>query len=256
MPEDPSDARSAAARGGSAGGHVDLERGLPSCPFLRSDDGGWSSVLPSRDLRCWAVHPAAQLAVQKQRQLCVLPAHAGCPTFAAATLAGAPEAADGAGSLLWPDTLSVPVALESVRARSGSGISIPRAGGQAALVGLMAVALVVLVLARVNPLASSAASPAPVPSPSVASAASSATTVPTTSPIPTVAVTPTPAPTPTAAPTPTPAPTASPRTYKVRSGDTIAGIAARLHSTVKAIVDANNIVDPRTIHPGQVLIIP
>lgn len=42
----------------------------------------------------------------------------------------------------------------------------------------------------------------------------------------------------------------------MRAGDTLAMIAGKYHTTVKALVTANNITDPRTIHPGQVLIIP
>jgi LysM repeat protein len=249
----------APARAGASSVALDLQGGLGVCPFLRSRDGGWSSVHPSRDLRCWAVDPAAQLAAQKQRQLCVTAGHTSCATYAAAVLVdgAADRDADGAG--LWPDASPVPVALESVHARAGGRLQTPRSGGQAALVGVMLVALVVLLIARANPLAGPGPglTASPPASASVASAAAGASSAPSVLPSPTVAVTPLPAtPAPTAAPTPTPVPSASPRTYKVRSGDTIAGIAAKLGSTVKAIVAANNIVDPRLIRPGQILIIP
>ena len=121
----------------------------------------------------------------------------------------------------------------------------------------MVVALVVLVIARANPLAGPATSPSPAATGDVASAVAGASAAASSTPAPTVAATPSPAAaTPTPTPTRTTSPTASPRTYTVRSGDTIAGIAAKFHTTVKAIVAANNIVDPRTIHPGQVLVIP
>lgn len=252
---DAPEARPAATRFGSAGGHLDLEGGLPGCPYLRSRDGGWSSAYASKDLRCWAVHPVVQPALQKQRQLCVVAAHASCALYAAALAADAPPEPDQDGPALWPDVSPLPVALEGVNARSRGGVGGPRTGGQALLVGLMAVALLVLVVARANPLAGPAASPSPAASGDVASAPVGASAAASSTPAPTVAATPPPA-TPTPAPTRTAPPTASPRTYTVRSGDTIAGIAAKYHSTVKAIVAANNIVDPRTIHPGQVLIIP
>lgn len=256
---DPPESRPKAARGGSAKTRSDLERGLPGCPFLRSRDGGWSSAYPSRDLRCWAVRPVAQPTVGKQRQLCVTASHATCATFEAAVASDAPLSRDADGTNLWPDASPVPVALESVRARSGGGFGAPRTGGQALLVGLMVVALAVLLVAHANPLAGPGPSASPPASAGVASAAAGASAAATTAPSATIALTPSPpvaSPTATATPAPTPKPTASPRTYTVRAGDTISGIAAKYHSTVKAIVDANNIADPRTIRPGQVLIIP
>lgn len=247
------------ARSSASTPGLDLEGGLPVCPFLRSQDGGWSSLHPSRELRCWAVHPAAQLAAQKQRQLCVTAGHTSCATYGAAMLAdgAADRDADGAG--LWPDASPIPVALESVHAHSGGRLLAPRSSGQAALVGVMLVALLVLLVARANPLAGPGPGPSATASApaAAASVAIGASTAPSVVPSPTVTPTPPPpTPSPTAAPTPTPAPSASQRTYKVRSGDTIAGIAAKFNSTVKAIVAANNIVDPRLIRPGQVLIIP
>ncbi|MEN3003958.1 LysM peptidoglycan-binding domain-containing protein [Dehalobacterium formicoaceticum] len=66
-----------------------------------------------------------------------------------------------------------------------------------------------------------------------------------------------PQPTPTPSPTPTPTPTPRPpRTYIVRSGDTLYAIALRFGTTVDAIVDLNNIEDPDMIAPGQSLLIP
>jgi LysM repeat protein len=176
----------------------------------------------------------------------------------AALAAGAPpELDDREGPALWPDVSPFPVALDAVHARSRGGTGRSRAGGQALLIGLMVVALLVLVVARANPRAGPAASPSPAASAAVASAPVAASAAATSTPVPTLAVTPSfGAPTFTPAPTRTAAPSASPRTYTVRAGDTIAGIAARYHTTVKSIVAANNIVDPHTIHPGQVLVIP
>ncbi len=243
-------------RQGAARPALDLEHGLPGCPFLRSADGAWSSAYPAKDLRCWAVHPTALPTVQKQRQLCVSARHTTCATFVAAG-ADSPVARDPDGIDLWPDAAPAPVALESVRGRAGSGFRAPRLGGQLVLAGVLLVALVVVLVANVNPLGGAGASTPPAASPSAASAVVGGSPAVTLAPTPTAIITPSPAaPTPTVAPTRTPRPTASPRTYKVKPGDTIAGIAAKLHSTVKAIVTANNIVDPRTIRPGQILIVP
>ena len=44
--------------------------------------------------------------------------------------------------------------------------------------------------------------------------------------------------------------------YTVRPGDTLAGIAARHHTTVEAIVAANHLANPDVIHVGQELVIP
>ncbi len=46
------------------------------------------------------------------------------------------------------------------------------------------------------------------------------------------------------------------RTYTVRSGDTLASIAARNETTVAYLVASNGIHDPSALSPGQVLIIP
>ena len=255
---DPRSTQQASARGSASRSPVDLEHGLPVCPFLRSHDARWSSAVPSRDLRCWAVNPAVEPSVSKQRQLCVTAGHASCATYAAAVLADPAPEPDPDGPNLWPDAPSVPVALEGVHARPARGLGLSRLGGQTVLVGVMLVALLVLVVARANPLAGPGPGASPAASAGIASADASPSAAPTGVPSPTAIVTPPPtaAPSPSAAPTRTPAPAASPLTYTVRSGDTVSGIAAKFHTTVKAIVAANNIADPRTIHPGQVLVIP
>ena len=74
---------------------------------------------------------------------------------------------------------------------------------------------------------------------------------------------PTAPPPPTAAPgQPTPTPPTPPQpppqqqTYVVQPGDNLTRIAQRFNTTVQAIVQANNIVNPNLIYVGQVLIIP
>jgi LysM repeat protein len=46
------------------------------------------------------------------------------------------------------------------------------------------------------------------------------------------------------------------QTYKVKSGDTLVGIAAKFSTTTKAIADLNGITNPASLKTGQVLKIP
>jgi LysM repeat protein len=85
-------------------------------------------------------------------------------------------------------------------------------------------------------------------------------------PKPTVTPTPVkPTPTPSASATPTPKPTASPtpsasassgKTYKVKSGDTLTGIASRFGTTSKILMDLNSITNANLIKIGQILKLP
>jgi LysM repeat protein len=91
--------------------------------------------------------------------------------------------------------------------------------------------------------------------------ASDPTPRPTGTPRPTRSDDPTPEPStppsPTAAPaTANPTPAATLRTYRVQSGDTLSAIATRFGTTVRAIVDLNNLADPNRLSVGQVLLIP
>ena len=67
-----------------------------------------------------------------------------------------------------------------------------------------------------------------------------------------------PTPGPTATPGPTTVPTQPPptQTYVVQPGDNLTRIAAMFGTTVQALVQANNIVNPNLIFVGQVLVIP
>jgi LysM repeat protein len=247
------------------------------CPFLRSREGDWTSSHASRELRCWAVRPAAQPAIAKQRGLCLLSAHAACATFVAASSGEAATTRPRAvASDLWPATRNVPVALEPVRGRASIPVASPRTGGQALLIGLMVLAFLVLVIARTSAPGSSAGSPAAsLPASAGASAGAS---LPGAIVSPSVAGSPSPAvaspgpsdvtsssaaasASPAARPTRSPGASATPlpsgtRTYTIQKNDTLATIAARYHTTVKALAAANGITDSRLIHVGQVLVIP
>lgn len=51
-------------------------------------------------------------------------------------------------------------------------------------------------------------------------------------------------------------PTPTTVTYTVQAGDTLSIIASRFQTTVYALMEANNILNPNIIHRGQVLVIP
>jgi LysM repeat protein len=248
--------------------------GVPAeglCPFLRSRDGAWASSHASRELRCWAVSPGAQLAVAKQRALCLRSAHAGCATFVAASAQepGMPaQHPDAAG--IWPPTRTLPVTLEPVRGHGSLSVATPRSGGQAVLIGLMVIAFLALVVARMSAPDGSSRSPGAAASTSAAPAAVASGSglvagSPSAGPVPTagaesaVPASPTPPPSarPSASPRTTPAPAASASvTYTVQPKDTLSGIAARYHTTVAALAAANGITNTRIIRVGQVLVIP
>jgi LysM repeat protein len=248
------------------------------CPYLVSADGDWRSIAPTRDHRCGATDPAAALALAKQRDLCQLAAHTACATYRAARdmeLAGPAVARHAPDAGFWPETRTTVLALEPAHGRV-TAIRGPagRAGGQLLLVALMVLAFVVLLIARMTAPSSGDVSPSIAAGagasasagsgagPSAGTGTASAeppspSPTPSASPAPTATPTNTPAPTlsPSAKPTATPLPQGS-RRYTVKPGDTLSGIAARFHTTVKAIEAANGITNPRLIHAGQVLIIP
>jgi LysM repeat protein len=68
---------------------------------------------------------------------------------------------------------------------------------------------------------------------------------------------PTATPSPTQSPTPTPSPSAtSGRTYTVKAGDTLSGIASRFGTTTAILMDLNDITNANQIQVGQVLKLP
>jgi LysM repeat protein len=226
------------------------------CPFLVADEGTWRSAYAAREHRCGAVQPPAPLAVAKQRQLCLLAAHEGCATYLAArTVAddAAPSTPGDDGAALWQGASAPPLVLEPARRMGALPTATARSGGSAALIGLMVVAFLVLVLARIQ----SPGTPGATPGPSLAAvAAATVSPLATSEPSPSETAA---SPFADASPAETdgpPAASAESRRYKVKSGDTLISIAARYETTAKKIMAANDISDPRALKVGQVLIIP
>ena len=127
--------------------------------------------------------------------------------------------------------------------------------------------LLVVVLAGVITVASGPV--AGVVGPILTSVVGSLTTPSEATPTPSVEVTPTasptesptPSPSPSESPSPTPSPSPSgslevPKTYVVRSGDTLSGIALSLDISMADLIALNGITDPNKIKPGQVLKLP
>jgi LysM repeat protein len=136
-------------------------------------------------------------------------------------------------------------------------LRIDRGAGQGGLVALMAVAFAAIVVARLSG-GGPDLTPAQVGVGASASPSAAASRVPAATPAASVA------PTRTLVPTevePTPAPpdaSAAPAatTYKVRSGDTLGGIAREFGTTVAVLQELNGIDNPRLLRVGQVLQLP
>lgn len=249
------------------------------CPYLLASDGRWRSSTPAREHRCWVITPPAILAAEKQRRLCLTADHVACSTYRAAT--DPTDATDHPRPAadhrqLRAVTRTAPLVLDHGRLAIGiPSLRGERGAGQSGLVALMAVAFAAIVVARLsgggpNLIPVGAGGDADPP-PSVAATRSptaAATEGATRTLVPTEAE-PTPAPaeptdaTPTeAAPTePAPteaAPTADPeaRTYTVRSGDTLMGIAGEFDTTVPELMELNDIENARLLRVGQVLELP
>jgi len=233
------------------------------CPYLEAAEGGWRSVQPTREHRCTATAPASPLTLSKQRELCLMPTHRGCATYQAArdVASERPAVPDGG---LWPETRGAVLSLEASRsARSTIPGGVGRGSGQAILVGLMVVAFLLLAITRVAPQVSGDApssfdagviastDPGPASHPPSLVPASPSADPPASAASSAVPASAGPSPGPSAAPS-----TAVRATYRVRSGDTLSGIAARYGITVRALKAANAIGSAGVIRPGQVLVIP
>jgi LysM repeat protein len=240
---------------------------LRGCPFLMSEEGGWRLDMPSRDHRCAAFSPPAPLAPDKQARLCLTANHLTCATYLASLAARetrlGSQPSNRATRWGLARTTSVIVDPGGIRTRV-LGVALDRRRWPAIPAVLLVVTLFVLAvtgLRGVLPATGVGATPSAPPATQVAVAVTSSPPPAFTLP-PTGSVEPTTEATvaPTTAPSPSPNPTAAPkptfRTYVVKSGDTLSGIASRFHTTVSKIAALNHISDPSKLRVGQVLLIP
>ena len=261
---------------GTAGAQlVELPPRPTGCPFLLSEAGGWRLDMPSRDHRCAAFSPPAPLAPEKQSRLCLTEGHTACATYLASIAArearlGSPPS-DRATRWGLARTTTVIEDPGGIRARLMS-LVFDRRRWPAIPAALLVVALFVLAISGLRgflPTTGVSASPS-LPAVAVGSPAPEITLSPVISQAPEVTQPPltlpptgSAAPTlppPTTAPPPSSEPTTAPkptfRTYKVKPGDTLSGIAAKYHTTVSAIAQLNHISDPSKLSVGQILLIP
>lgn len=251
------------------------------CPFLAGPDGEYRAASPARDHRCGAVDPPQRLPAEQQQQLCLRTRHFECPAFVAATAPGVALTSSR------PVPRSAPLILERAEpVLSLAGLNLPARAIQLSLAGLLVVAVAIVVLggggrspaAAIGPSASAKASavaqastaPGKTPRPTAAGGGASGTrepvsTQPTETSEPIASTEPDPSDDATAPPSTgaSAKPTASPngsvasgRTYKVKKGDTLSGIAAKYGTTVKVLTELNNIKDPRLLRVGQILKLP
>ncbi|MGH2467908.1 MAG: LysM peptidoglycan-binding domain-containing protein [Candidatus Limnocylindrales bacterium] len=246
----------------------------PICPYLLADEGGWRAARPMPEHRCMGQRPPASIELVRQRRLCLTATHVECPIYLAATqdrraaMAAAGLRAERVAARRHVAlTRPTPTALERPSAVPGpvAFLGGTRRAAEAALIAVMVLAAVILFAARFGGFGLVGAGPAAPSNGSVAGAAATSIGSPRATPRPTQTIPPGPTPTPTAVPTlsPPPSPTtsaapsaAATRTYRVQSGDTLSGIAARFGTTVSALEHLNNITDPRSLRAGQVLTIP
>jgi LysM repeat protein len=227
------------------------------CPYLAlADDGRTVADGFDAEHRCHALTPPAPLDRARQVQLCLTEAHVRCERFAAARTAWlaassglprvAPDVAFGRTRLIVE-----PEPAGRGRAGAPMGRFSRRTVVVAAAGGTLVVALGLAGIsgafsgtpaasASPTPEATSSTTPTTAPPSSVEASASVAPTVAASNPV-----------TPTAATTPA----ATPRTYVVRSGDTLNGIATQFGTTAAAIRAANGLTGDQ-IDVGDVLIIP
>ncbi|HEY8818044.1 MAG TPA: LysM peptidoglycan-binding domain-containing protein [Candidatus Limnocylindrales bacterium] len=223
------------------------------CPYLAAADGGWRSSTAAREHRCGAVTPPAQLAAEKQRRLCLTADHVTCATYEAAR-AARPLAQGPAATLPRPLARTIPLVLDHGRiAVAIPALRTDRSTSQALLIVLLAIAFIAILFGRLtggNDLAGATASTTPRATAAASTGGKSAapTSRPSATPVASAAASVAPA-------TPRPSAPAS-RTYKVKSGDTLIGIAAKYGTTPKAIAKLNGISVSANLHVGQVLKIP
>ena len=246
--------------GTSIAAAVDLDGKRPDlsqiklCPYLLAGDGAWRSSTAAREHRCTGVSPAAPLAAEKQRRLCLTSDHQTCATYVAVG-AARPTTPGRAEGLSRPLARTAPLVLD--RRRIASGMPVFRENrllSQGLLMGVMGVAFVAIVIARQSDSSGSLVDGSPMPVVNVRPLPS-----PTASPtlVSTVAPSATVLPSPSASLVlPAATPSAHTATYTVRQGDTLVAIAGRFGTTSKVLVQLNAIKDPALLRIGQVLVLP
>jgi LysM repeat protein len=228
------------------------------CPYLVTVDGAWRSTTVAREHRCGAVSPPAILAAEKQRRLCLTADHVTCATFEAARTTR-PGGVERTPTLPRPVARTTPVVLDHGRITMAMpSLRSERLSGQAIVVILLALAFAAILAARLT----AGGAPAVVdgassPTPAISSGASGhpASSVPSGSAAPSAGSTSSPAAS-AAAGSAQPSSVVGTRTYKVKSGDTLVGIAAKFGTTPKAISKLNGITNPSALKVGQILRIP
>ena len=237
--------------------------GPRGCPFLLAEGGGWRLDVPSKDHRCTAVSPAAVLSSEKQSRLCLTAAFPSCATFLASMEARGTRLGSPAGdhTTRWglARTTAVIEDAGGMRTRVVGTVTDRRRWPAVPAVLLLA-GLIVLGLSGLRGTSASAiASPSPSRPVVAATASPRATARPTEAPEtpePSVVATTAPSARPSIVPPPTAGPVASFRTYVVKGGDTLSGIASKFGTTSRAIADLNGIKTSTVLHAGDVLKIP
>ncbi len=218
---------------------------LAGCPHLVSIDGPWHAATPSRAHRCRLL-AEGRPTLERQREHCLVAAHLQCPTWLER------HGSAGAPARPGPFVATTPVVLE------GPGIGMPSERTARRLVAPVTVVVVVaalgaLLLSR-GPLApgtsGAAGDGSSANDPGSRSARHDRPDVrPDRSGHGSADVT-------SDGESPGPAATPRPRTYKVRPGNSLTGIAAKFGTTAKVLATLNKITNPSLIHPGQVLKLP
>ena len=215
------------------------------CPWLL-DPSGAITITPSRTLsRCGAEPARPELAKAIRAERCIV--------GGACQIRQAREAQLG--------TLAASVAPRQPIGDAAviSTAALPRpSNGSPWLRVLLVVVLAGVITVASGPVAGAVG-------PILTSIVGSLTTPSEATPTPSVEATPTASP--TESPTPSPSPSESPspspsgspevpKTYVVRSGDTLSGIALSLDISMAKLIALNGITDPNKIKPGQVLKLP